>query len=160
MSEIIKCHVLGVASETLNGIQSDSPGGAVWSGVRVRLTGGKTRFFPNVIVDAETTLIIQAATDRGEPFELWLSGKPKVACVYGVKHNGDSHYSDQQFRTLRKRAIQFLAIGILTLPILGLGVLGLIASIQAFFVASQFRPEYSREYFFSHGQDAALPQAA
>ncbi|QRE76815.1 hypothetical protein [Methylobacterium aquaticum] len=160
MTDVIKCHVLGIASQTLDSIQSDSPGGAVWSGVRVRLSDGRTRFFPNMSVDAEASLIIQSAMDCGEAVELWLSGHPKMVCVYGVKHKLDVHYTDVDYCSARKKAIKFLIGGVLMLPFFGFGVPVLILSIIYFYVASQLKPDVSRDYFLSHGDGGMLAEAA
>ncbi|MGE7418671.1 hypothetical protein [Methylobacterium tarhaniae] len=160
MPEIIKCHVLGVVSQTLNDFQSNDPGGAVWSGVRVRLPSGQIRFFPNMAVDAEASLIIQAAMDCGGPVELWLNGIDKLTCVYGVKHGSDMHYTEHHYHDMKKQAFKYLAISIIMLPVFGLGFLILFVSWQIFDMASKCKPAYSKEYFLGLGLDNFISEAA
>lgn len=113
----------------------------------MRTPDGKARFFPSMLVEAEATLILDAAIQRGEQVELWLTGKAERACPYGIRTATEAWYTDASSRHLRTRATQALIIGILTLPLLGIGV-PVLTMAAGFFIASRTSaPRHSREVF-------------
>ena len=155
MDEIITCTLLGVASGTLFDLQSNPSGREVWTGVRVRTTDGRTRFFPRMTVEAEASVILDAAIRRGEMVELWLAGNNKTAYPYGIRTSGDAWYTEGWGGELRGDALKFLLIGILTLPLLGIGVLVLLMALGYLINSYSFDARYSREEF-DRGHDALI----
>jgi hypothetical protein len=147
MDEIITCTVTGIASTALGDVVSNPSGREIWTGVKIRTADGKSRFFPSMLVEAEASLIINEAMDRGEPVELWLSGKDIRAYPYGVRTARETWYGDVFGPYLRNQGLKWLALGILLLPLLGLGVLFILSAIGYFFNAATFGARRSRETF-------------
>ncbi|MEH3118800.1 MAG: hypothetical protein PGN25_14705 [Methylorubrum populi] len=147
MDEVITCTLLGYASTTVFDVQADPSGRQIWTGVRVRTVDGKARFFPSMLVEAEASLILDAAMQRGEQVELWLSGKVERAYPYDIRTATEAWYTDACSSHLRGQAIKTLVIGILTLPLFGLGLLVLWMSMGYFWASGRFAPCHSRETF-------------
>lgn len=147
MNEVIRCTLLGVASSTLFDIQANPSGREVWTGVRVRLANGKTRFFTGMTVEAEAAIILRAAMEHGESVELWLSGKPQRAHPYGIRTATEEWYSDAFSRDIHAEALKWVFRGILTLPIFGLGLFFLWEAVVKFVSSTTFAPHHSREVF-------------
>lgn len=147
MDEIVTCELLGVASTTVFDLQSNPSGREVWTGVRVRTGDGKARFFPGMVIEAEASIILQAALDSGERIELWLTGKAQRAHPYAIRTAIEEWYHDGYAGYLTGQGLKFLLIGIVTLPLLGMGIFGIIAAIQYFLGASTFSARHSRQVF-------------
>jgi hypothetical protein len=159
MDEIIKGTLLGIGSTTLGDVRSNPSGREIWIGVRIRTEGGKSRFLKGMLVESEAALIITEAMDRGEPVELWLTGKDERAYPYGVRTAREAWYHDGYSGYLRGQGLKFLILGILTIPLLGAGVLIMIGSIGWFIASAQFAARRSRAAF-ERGYEAAVSSSA
>lgn len=147
MDEIITGTFIGIASTALGDVATNPTGREIWTAVKVRTADGKTRFFPSMLVEAEASLVINEAMDRGEPVEIWLSGKDVRAYPYGVRTSRETWYGAPFSPYLRNQGIKWLIMGIFLLPVLGLGVLFILTSIGYFFNAGTFAARRSRETF-------------
>ncbi|AWV17645.1 hypothetical protein A3862_20845 [Methylobacterium sp. XJLW] len=156
MDEIITGTVTGIASTALGDVATNPTGREIWTGVKIRTADGKSRFFPSMLVEAEASLIINEAMDRGEPVELWLSGKDIRAYPYGVRTARETWYGDIFGPYLRNQGFKWLALGILLLPLLGLGVLFILSAVGYFFSAATFGARRSRQTFETGLGDASV----
>lgn len=147
MDEIITGTVTGIASTALGDVATNPTGREIWTGVKIRTADGKSRFFPSMLVESEASLIINEAMDRGEPVELWLSGKDIRAYPYGVRTAREAWYGDVFGPYLRNQGFKWLALGILLLPVIGIGVLFILSAIGYFFNAGSFAARRSHETF-------------
>lgn len=147
MNEIIKGTLIGIGSTVLGDVRTNPSGREIWVGVRIRTEDGKSRFLKGMLVEAEAALVINEAMDRGEPVELWLSGKPERAYPYAVRTAREAWYYDGYSDYLRGQGLKTLGIGILMLPLLGIGILMMISSIGYFIASNQFAAQRSRSTF-------------
>lgn len=147
MDEIITCTILGIASIALGDTKSNPSGRETWTGVRVRTPDGKARFFKSMLVEAEASIILHSAMDRGEQVEMWLTGKTERPYPYAIRTTSDAWYNDSLGREFRFDALKIFLIGVLLLPVIGIGVLGLIASIGILWSSFTFSARHSRETF-------------
>lgn len=113
-----------------------------------------------MLVEAEASLIINEAMDRGEPVELWLSGKDVRAYPYGVRTSREAWYGAPISPYLRNQGIKWLVMGIFLLPVLGIGALFILTSIGYFFNAGTFAARQSRETFERGLQGSNAPSFA
>ncbi len=167
MDEVIRCRLMGVASVDLGDAGPGSTGRQAWIGVRVRMEDGTVRFFQRMAVEAEASLILQAAMEDGETVELWLTGKNACVHPYGIRTATEAWYGDALSRDLREAAIKYLVIGVILLPALGVGVLGLIASVSYLSASHTFAPRRTHDEFMSAADqpeeamdDVVVPVAA
>ncbi|SFG57849.1 hypothetical protein [Methylobacterium gossipiicola] len=160
MNEVIKCHFLGIGSVAPGDVRTNPSGREIWTGVRLRTDAGKTRFLKGALIEAEASLIINEAMDRGEQLEVWFSGKEERAYAYAIRSATEAWYYDGYADYLRLQGIKFLVIGVLTLPLLGLGIFFILQAFGFFGASTTFAASYPRSTFERGYEEGVLKPRA